>query len=448
MKANQDKIRAQIEEELAKPEPQRNYRKIERLTQRWCKAAGVAEEIDAAAIRGISKLTASEPFHAAEEEHFQVEVQRHPQWMQILTAAACLVAVVGTGIWAMHLQAVRRDVTPANVETETTAASMAAAITETQPATTAPHRQTTQPETVPMILETVPPTETQPVTTAPHRQTTQRETISMIPETVPRTETTPAPRTTAAAETAGIVKVTDTAAVTEAQPVETAQPQTETSDTHLTESVPQTRPTETYVIERDDAQPPELPGFRFEECIREGMHWQSQTDPVTGQEQLTAIRIESPGWRIVPIETDSGSVIPDAPAYLPEGMALETENAPAYDGMWFTPPKTADGSPLFDNYVIYRQYPAAVYFCGVPADAGRCTTEITSVTVNGAQGFICKVNGTSLSPYHADTDSHNYTEYYLVWQTADCIHELWAFDIPEDFVDELYRIAESVQPLG
>ncbi len=204
-----------------------------------------------------------------------------------------------------------------------------------------------------------------------------------------------------------------------------------------------------------------------------------------------------PGFKVILSESESGptcAIWPEnaadgkskiemiyRPAYLPAGWTLDTEQLAVmeqnYTEMeetyiyehWYHPPKNADGSyPLTDTYLLLTQKRLNADGVELPLvkDESACYLMREQKYVYGVSGltepddlYTYSYTATEINAHPAyiyrdhwadntNADNLHYTQYTLYWEQDGYLFSLYTANVPESYLHELIRIAESVQPIG
>ncbi|MBE6851734.1 MAG: hypothetical protein E7504_08445 [Ruminococcus sp.] len=137
-----------------------------------------------------------------------------------------------------------------------------------------------------------------------------------------------------------------------------------------------------------------------------------------------------------------------APSYLPQGLTPDDEHNRVSDQnveqirranlsqyiyeLWYHPPGSEDRSyPLTTSYFIMIQKT-------LPNDGFEfdTNTQFAPISVNGHSGFIAR-----------ETLAPDFIPYRVCWAQDGYLFEVFVSDIPESYLPELIRMAESVAPI-
>ena len=156
-----------------------------------------------------------------------------------------------------------------------------------------------------------------------------------------------------------------------------------------------------------------IPGFRIQEIESKNCYW---------------IEVATP-------KEINGNHRTYAPTYLPHSVKLSdtADIVQGIDGLWYDPPSDEKGKFVSDQYIIYRQFQNTDYHCEAFHSAD---IKLNALEIHGCSGFLLT------SQWSAD-----FTEYRLAWLDDVYVHEIWSANLPDNYVDELMKMAESVQPI-
>ena len=155
-------------------------------------------------------------------------------------------------------------------------------------------------------------------------------------------------------------------------------------------------------------------------------------------------------WHVTPVSTNGATTLDimyDL-TYLPDGFYFDQE-AQNHEDLF--------GSEGQLSYITYYRTKFETYYQGRKDNVGsrlkllQCTkshysidiqqndSSITPVKVGEYSGFVTKRPTICLGAY--------YTSTFLVWDNGEYVFTLMVWEMPDDFLDELIKIAESVKPV-
>ena len=329
-----------------------------------------------------------------------------------VTAACCLVFAAGSGlIWQMHRLA--PEVQPSETMAPTTGYQhlQPPVSTETVTAKTdsgKPH--TTAAES--RASQTATETGTTGTSTSASAKTVQTSMQSRMRETAASIEQR-ASATVTAAQTAAQAAAVQTAQTgTAAQTTQTTASAAEETTGTTADTTAATATTEPEVSDI-----PKLPGFRVEKYCHD--------DYPLYEYQVV---VDEPVTR-----TESGAVKIGVPAYVPKGLKLD-ERADALTGLKYDYDLLLDedGQLGFDP-------PRSQTICMTRASIDFTRTYVCKnvtlepKTISGCPGYISII----------DYDTFVYAS--LIWVKDEYVFEISAGNIPDGYLEEMIRMAESVQ---
>ena len=354
--------------------------------------------------QGILEKQRIQPCSFTEEpEHVPSITRRHCR--SIWAAAACLLICGGiVGGAAMHRPM------PAQQETEATAAASGPTEGETQVRAETPETQTAP-------AAAVSTEAAEHVTEVPAETRTETAVVTVAAEEIVQTAMSEAaePSETAVQETTFIP------AVSETQPTETW---TETMQTDVQETM-QTDVQEIFAFSPDAV----IPGFTLSH--EEGVCRRFLPEEGEVFRQEVEVRY--------------------APAHLPEGVTLDEEEERitnqnyesckaaglktySYEHQYF-PPSAEDGTFLYSSFYILTDQEVITEKHG-----GRTllaeNTEFTAVMIGSYRGMIAK-----------EVLAEDAIQYTIFWVQDGYLFSVETSNIPESYLPELIRMAESVQPI-
>ncbi|MBQ8010245.1 MAG: DUF4367 domain-containing protein [Oscillospiraceae bacterium] len=378
--------------------------------------------------QGILEKQRIQPCSFMEEpEHVPSITRRHCR--SIWAAAACLLICGGiVGGAAMHRPM------PAQQETEATAAASGPTEGETQVRAETPETQTAP-------AAAVSTEAAEHVTEVPAETRTETAVVTVAAEEIVQTAMSEAaePSETAVQETTFIP------AVCETQPTEawTETMQTdvqETVQTDVQETVRTTEQTETvqktfeFISLADNL--PDVSGFVFTPFESEwGEKCKVETADTANRKYALHKVYE--------------------PTILPEGWEFRSKHDPngIYDDntidmfmndIWYKMISGPDGGePLTSFYMIYEQHTQAQEILCKQASENAENQSLyacAETTVNGNPAFIYRQD-------HPNVNQTRSVWYTLYWQQDGYLFSIYTGQIPESYLPELIRMAESVQPI-